>query len=280
MTKEKMMKNIKNSIVDLIKQYKSSLVKFTGLLVCVGIIAIFASCKEKEVIYSSSEYIDETGINVKDSDEISTNSRDGDEISINSKDGDEINSCDNDKTVNEESSANSSDSLGLAADEGSSESIQKTMVVYICGAVNAPGVYTLNSDSRVSDGIVAAGGVSNDACEEALNLAESLKDGCKIYVPTKEEVGDKPLFSDSVVNGSGLGVAVSDSLGSGKKAVNINVADIDELMTLTGIGESRAKSIVEYRQKNGAFKNISEIMKVSGIKESSFNKIKDEITVE
>lgn len=138
--------------------------------------------------------------------------------------------------------------------------------VYVCGAVQCPGVYYLPSDARVFEAVDLAGGFLPDACADAVNLAGTMSDGEQIFVPDVSEA--------SAESGTAAGQAgVSQSPGK----VNINRAEVSELMTLPGIGESKAQAIVSYRQEH-PFQSIEEIMNVSGIKEGSFEKIRDLIT--
>lgn len=166
-------------------------------------------------------------------------------------------------------------------DEASTEVYE----VYICGCVKKPGVYTLKAGSRLYEYLELAGGYTSEADTEYENLARTLKDGEKVYFPSKKQVNSGELeygiMSDDgeSIKESGInGGDVSDSNHQSNK-VNINTAGIDELTTLTGIGESRAKTIIAYRQANGNFKAIEDIMLVNGIKESVYNKIKEHITV-
>jgi len=172
----------------------------------------------------------------------------------------------------------------------------KDCVVHICGAVNLPGVYTLKAGSRIYQAVEEAGGFSGDADEEYLNLADLVADGMKIYVPTEAEVieaegtGGSEGAGKGTVTGSG-GVGIIQGAASGgirEKAdgnvpsdslVNINTAGEELLCTLPGIGSSKAKSIIAYREKNGAFQKTEDIMNVEGIKNGLFQKIKDNITV-
>ena len=139
----------------------------------------------------------------------------------------------------------------------------KTLFVHVCGAVVREGVYELPEGSRCQDAVDAAGGFAEDADKDYLNLAALLSDGQKIQIPTKEEAESMEAESKEA----------SDGL------VNINTADLDELMTLSGIGEARAQAIISYREENGPFAVIEDIMKVPGIKESAFSKIKAKIKV-
>lgn len=142
-------------------------------------------------------------------------------------------------------------------EETGAQTEKSTVCVYVCGCVSNPGVYELVTQSRICDAIDAAGGFLSDAAMESVNLAEYVEDGQQITVLSVEDyqVGQ-------VENG----------------LVNINKASVEELMTLPGIGEAKAKAIVSYRESNGNFKTIEDIMNVSGIKEGAFSKIKDMIT--
>ena len=133
--------------------------------------------------------------------------------------------------------------------------------VFVCGAVESPQVVKLPVGSRAMVAVKMAGGMTEDADESFVNLAAILEDGEKLYIPTKEE-------------------AVSLSIQEEKESlVNINTAGTKELCTLLGIGESRAEDIIAYRETHGPFAAIEDIMKVPGIKENAFAKIKDAITV-
>ena len=122
-----------------------------------------------------------------------------------------------------------------------------------------------SKESRVYEAIEAAGGATKNAKLELLNLALILKDGDKIYIPDIDDT-DEPY--SGVTGSNGIDVLV-----------NINTASKDELMTLPGIGEAKALAIIGYREDNGSFSDVEDIMKVSGIKESAFSKIKDLICV-
>ncbi len=137
--------------------------------------------------------------------------------------------------------------------------------VHICGAVERPGVYELLEGSRVFQAVELAGGFLPEADESGLNLAALISDGMKILVLTREEAET---------------ASAQEGEGAGKQGkVNINTASEKELMTLKGIGESRAKDIIAYREKHGRFSKIEDIMQVPGIKDGAFQKIKDDITV-
>ena len=133
-----------------------------------------------------------------------------------------------------------------------------------------PGVYKMAAGARVFEVLECAGGMREDAAKDYLNQAQLLSDGEQIYVPTQEEVqkNDLPVSSDNKESGI---------TADGK--VDINLATKEELMTLSGIGESRAESIITYRQSQGNFQSIEDLMNVDGIKEGIYEKIKDSITV-
>ena len=168
-------------------------------------------------------------------------------------------------------------------DEASSASGENTPVaacyVYVCGAVNAPGVYELPVGSRVYEAIAKAGGMTEEADGRSLNQAAPVADGQQITVYTREEVETLRKSGGAVGTESPSGSAGPDlSAGeSGKQKININTADREELMTLKGIGAARAEAIITYREEHGAFSRIEDIMNVEGIKEKAFAKIRDDI---
>lgn len=139
--------------------------------------------------------------------------------------------------------------------------------VYVCGAIQNPGVYEVPEGSRLYEVVELAGGMLEEADDMYLNLAREVKDGEQIVILTAEQT----MNSEGSVR-----TEASDRM---QGLVNINTASVEELTMLTGIGESRAEAIVEYREKNGGFETIDAIMRVSGIKEALFAKIKDRITV-
>lgn len=138
------------------------------------------------------------------------------------------------------------------------------LLVHVCGAVCCPGVYELSDGDRVLDAVKAAGGFSEDAAQDALNLAQEVEDGSRIRIPTESEAeSGSQVFWTSEDDGT----------------INLNTAGISELTSLSGIGESRAEDILSYRQEHGPFQSIEEIKNVPGIKDTIFEKIKDDITV-
>lgn len=156
----------------------------------------------------------------------------------------------------------------LASDEEISKE-KEMCVVHVCGAVQSPGVYTLEEGSRIYQAVEAAGGFNQDAGADYLNQADLVHDGMKIYVPDLSELQDMAWQK--------LSGSVSENEET--NLVNINTADESQLCTLSGVGSSRAQSIIAYRQEHGAFQKIEDIMNVEGIKEGLFQKIRDNITV-
>lgn len=249
------MRLYKENKLNIIAKYKRSLVTVTGLILSLLFLSLFASCKSRDDGLVAV-YEDETVAS-----DLSGNVTDG-------------------ETEREGESATESESetetVTLQVDDGSIDTdsaVIKDIKVYVCGAVQRPDVYEISADSRIVDAVSAAGGFAIDAYPEAMNLAETVSDGSRIYVPTKEEVDALAVvYSDT---GSETGGTMSDSTGR----VNINTATLEELTTLPGIGDTRARAIIDYREQNGAFGNIEDIMQVTGIKEKSFSKIKDSICV-
>lgn len=172
--------------------------------------------------------------------------------------------------------------------------VSRTIYVDVCGAVVNPGVYELSSDSRVFQAIEKAGGYLPGAAASYLNRARSLYDGQQIYVPTQEEVDSKtiPLTQDETAQDGVVqegtaqtGTAADNTVdGTGTtqagQRINLNTADVSQLSTLTGVGESKALAIIAYREENGPFTSIEDIMNVPGIKEGTYEKIKDKIAIE
>ena len=197
----------------------------------------------------------------------------------------ESNAGDTDQNRKAEPNAGSTDRTELS--DASSEEA-KTLVVHICGAVSAPGVYELPAGSRIIDAVEAGGGFLPEADEACCNLAEEIVDGCQIYIMTKsescadgqaEKKAGIQTSPDSDMQTTDINVRSNSTTALENGLVNLNTADVAALMTLPGIGESRAKAIISYREQHGAFAQIEDIMKISGIKQAAFSKIKDKITV-
>jgi len=189
----------------------------------------------------------------------------------------------------------------------SPESDSRPFVVYVCGEVNNPGVYELYDGARIFDAVAAAGGCTDDAYENYLNMATYVCDEQMIYVPSNEEIRryeseglsitgslisgvlSENSTNQNVLNPGGAnnrtnnGQSNSNTSSSGNaqtSLVNINTASKEELMTIKGVGESKAEKIIAYREENGGFGKIEDIMNITGIKEGMFNKVKDQICVD
>ena len=171
----------------------------------------------------------------------------------------------------------------------SDKEMQQAMIyVDVCGAVANPGVFQLAAGSRVFQAIEAAGGYLPEAALTCVNRAGVLTDGQQLYILTQEEMERQGLdpaemsgASDGQMNGSagiGQNTGMTAQVQQDNK-ININTADEAQLTTLTGIGATRAQAIIAYREENGPFAAIEDIMNVQGIKEGTFAKIKDEIVV-
>ena len=184
------------------------------------------------------------------------------------------------------------------------EDTLKEFSVEVKGAVNAPGVYKVFDNYIINDVIKMAGGFKSDAFTDNINLSHHLEDELVIYVYTKNEYKknntvvsstcncptyDISICTDnksSIITSNSEDVNNNDNISNNKEEsskvngkVNINTASKKELMTLSGIGEAKANDIINYRNNNGLFKSIEDIKKVNGIKDGTFNKIKDSITV-
>ncbi len=149
------------------------------------------------------------------------------------------------------------------------ETVDNYIVVYIIGAVHEPGVIRIKEGSRMYEVVEAAGGATDDANIELVNLASIVKDEQKVIIPYIES-GDNINMAMERIN---------SLMSNNKGLININTATQTELQSLTGVGESTAMKIINYRNQNGYFENVEELMNVSGIGKSKFNAIKNDITV-
>ncbi|WP_027637112.1 helix-hairpin-helix domain-containing protein [Clostridium butyricum] len=145
----------------------------------------------------------------------------------------------------------------------------KTIVVEIKGQVKKPDVYTIDENSIINDLIDLAGGVTENADLSNINRAKKLQNHEMIYIADKNDSNNDYPQATNMENGS----------MDNEILVDINTATTDKLKTLNGIGDSKAKSIIEYREQNGGFKSIEEIKNVTGIGDKMFEKIKESITV-
>lgn len=173
----------------------------------------------------------------------------------------------------EETRAESQDSPAETKEEEPELKEEVPCFVHIGGAVKNPGVYQLPGDSRIFQAIEKAGGFTEDADQNYVNLAERIQDGSKIMIPTADETEKSGTAGEK----QEYGVLFRDS--GETSLVNLNTADREKLCTLPGVGDSRADAILSYRKEHGEFTSIDEIMQIAGIKESLFEKIKDKICV-
>lgn len=182
-------------------------------------------------------------------------------------------------------------------DNISDSKLPKNIMVDIKGAVKKPGVYSINDNSIVNDVIKAAGGLKSNASTKYINLSKKVSDEMVITIYTNNEVNNmKNPVTDTCIsndykidNCENSSIIISDNSNdkvedkhdkednSIKNKVSINTGTKEELMTLSGIGEAKAIAIIEYRNTNGNFKLLEDLMKVSGIGELAYNKIKDNI---
>ena len=162
------------------------------------------------------------------------------------------------------------------ADDTQTAGSDKKRFVYICGAVNVPGVYEVEQNARLYEVVEAAGGLREDAAEESVNQARQIEDGEMIRILTQEEAAQA---GDEEAGEGAENDVKAETANDSDGRVDLNLATVAELMTLPGIGQAKADSIVRYREKNGAFSSIEEIKQVEGIKEGVYNRIKDNIKV-
>lgn len=219
--------------------------------------------------------------------------------------------------IKEEQSDSSMGEVALTSMSEKTEKIEEVSTntkihVDVKGAVKKPGVYTVNEGTIIEEVIKLAGGFQTKAYQNGINLSKKVKDEMVIYIYTKTEIAEKekeqeksqnelanlnetckvPDYSIcecvqdkvSIIETDPNAPSLSDSNKEDSKKeentlVNINTATVEELTSISGIGESKAKAIIAYRVENGKFQNITDIMNVSGIGESLFAKIKDYITI-
>lgn len=162
------------------------------------------------------------------------------------------------------------------ADDTQMAGSDKKCFVYICGAVNVPGVYEVEQNARLYEVVEAAGGLREDAAEESVNQARQIEDGEMIRILTQEEAAQA---GDEEAGEGAENDVKAETANDSDGRIDLNLATVAELMTLPGIGQAKADSIVRYREKNGAFSSIEEIKQVEGIKEGVYNRIKDNIKV-
>lgn len=211
---------------------------------------------------------------------------------------------DEEKSEGEEAGLDES-AENLISNAPSETLVPQKIFVDVCGAVVNPGVYELAEGARIFQAVEAAGGYLPEAAINYLNRARSIGDGQQIYVPTEEEItenlelamakvpealtdsgdagnlGSREIQGSQAGNSSGIFSGDTGSSGDGAggdSRIDLNTADVGQLSTLSGIGQSKAEAIIAYREEHGGFTSIEEIMNVEGIKEGTFSKIKDKIS--
>ena len=162
------------------------------------------------------------------------------------------------------------------ADDTQTAGSDKKRFVYICGAVNVQAVSEVEQNARLYEVVEAAGGLREDAAEESVNQARQIEDGEMIRILTQEEAAQA---GDEEAGEGAENDVKAETANDSDGRIDLNLATVAELMTLPGIGQAKADSIVRYREKNGAFSSIEEIKQVEGVKEGVYNRIKDNIKV-
>ena len=184
------------------------------------------------------------------------------------------------KEIRIETGESFGEEIGIETEAETESKLEKVdskalIYVYVCGHVENPGVYVLAEGDRIYQAIDRADGVLPEGDVTRLNLAEPLYDGQKIYVPSYEEM--KEIGYDAFGNENSS--VISDDMQDSDGLINLNKASKEQLMTLAGIGESKAEAIIRYRDEQGAFCSVEELMNVPGIKEGTYSKIKDRISI-
>ena len=176
------------------------------------------------------------------------------------------------------------------------EETTKKLKIDIKGEINKPGVYELNENDRVSDAIKASGGLTENADTSLINLSKNLKDEMVIIIYNKSEIEklkqeqkeqktiieyiEKDCSCPDTINDACIKEkSKNEQTASKETKISLNNATLEELQTLPGIGESKAKAIIKYREENNGFKTIEEITNITGIGESTLEKFKEYITI-
>lgn len=258
-----------------------------GMILCI----FMAGCGSQNEVYLETKVSQETG-NPQEPEETETGERlDAPEV----HGGEQSEETDLPEVSDGEQAAEAALAPETTEAMQQAERVSGKCYVYVCGEVAEPGVYVLESGDRIYEAVEMAGGMTADAGTCAVNLAESVYDGLMVYIPDREEVaemaGSMTLAGGSVVSAGGSVTSAGGSAGNGKGTsggtassqedgrLNLNTASLAELMTLSGIGQTKAQAVVNYRDTHGGFSSVEEIMNVDGIKEGLYNRIKDQIKV-
>ena len=202
----------------------------------------------------------------------------------------EFENKDNDKIINVESSINTGDDKSEENKEQKDDNSKEQIVngggifVHIDGYINNPGVYEIKENDRIKTLIDKAGGFREGYSIKNINLAAKLSDGDKIYIPSVSEEKNSENNNNININSSGKGQNVKTdrnnvSVMKNNSKININTANISELKQITGIGESTANKIIDYRENVGKFKKIEDIKEVKGIGDAKYESLKNKITI-
>lgn len=154
------------------------------------------------------------------------------------------------------------------------EQTNKEIVVDVKGAVKQEGVYRLSRESRVTDLIKMAGGLTVSADRRAVNLAQKLSDGSVVYIA---KIGENRSVIPNEENSAHSSAIDKESIDS---KININTAKVEDLTKIPGIGAKRAKEIIDVRESQGGFKKLEDLLKISGIGQKTLEKLKDDISVD
>lgn len=202
----------------------------------------------------------------------------------------EFENKDNDKIINVESSINTDNDKNEENKEQKDDNGKEQIVngggifVHIDGYINNPGVYEIKENDRIKTLIDKAGGFKEGYSIKNINLAAKLSDGDKIYIPSVSEEKNSENNNNININSSGKGQNVKAdrnnvSIMKNNSKININTANISELKQITGIGESTANKIIDYRENVGKFKKIEDIKEVKGIGDAKYESLKNKITI-
>ena len=228
-------------------------------------------CEEKEVVFSPNMENNQKIANQSDT----TNTEDTSVEStiVAEEEADSITKLESDNNIGSDVDSSKNSSIKDETNEN-----PELYYIHIFGEVVTPGVYCVNPGARVYEVIEMAGGFTRQADENYVNLADLVTDGQKIKIYSIEEAKEnieKGISQDSLES-----PLAAEEMENVTEKVNINTAAESELCTLPGVGQGKAKSIITYREENGGFGSIEEIMQVAGIKEGTYNGLKDMITVE
>lgn len=184
-------------------------------------------------------------------------------------------SADAEKNITDVRSNSSSTDTSESVSEPSQQDL---LVAYISGAVVSPGVYELEKGSRIQDLIQAAGGVTDGALQESVNLAQPISDGSHIHIPHEEDAGSS-AYENDISSDEIIATQQPSSSRQSQGTININTADAKTLEQLPGIGPSTAQKIISDRQKNGPFRTKEDLKRVSGIGDKKYEALADVIGV-